>query len=133
MLPLLPLQEGMYFHGAFGEGHDDYTDTYRVQQIAELVGTGRPGGVARQRERGRARGTRRCGRASASSRDGRIAQVIWADVPVDFEVVDATTRPRSAPRLEAVAARTTLATVRSRGATAGSLHPGVADAPRTTG
>ena len=34
VLPLLPLQEGMYFHSAFGAGVEGYQDTYRVQQIA---------------------------------------------------------------------------------------------------
>ena len=88
VLPLLPLQQGMYFHSAFGDGVDGYEDTYRVQQIAELTGPADPellrvsaAAVMRRHQALRA-GFRELA-------DGRMAQVIWADVPVDFEAVDA--------------------------------------------
>ncbi|MBU8838445.1 non-ribosomal peptide synthetase [Mycolicibacterium goodii] len=84
VLPLLPLQEGMYFHSMFG---DSNTDTYRVQQIAELSGPVDPE-ILRM---SLAAVTRRHQALRASFReltDGRLAQVIWADVPVDFQVAD---------------------------------------------
>ncbi|MDT5176330.1 MAG: hypothetical protein QOJ95_528, partial [Mycobacterium sp.] len=87
VLPLLPLQQGMYFHGAFGEGLDDYTDTYHVQQIAELSGTVdaatlRASVIAVVQRHQALRASFR------ELRDGRIAQVIWADVPVEFDTLD---------------------------------------------
>ncbi|MET0699738.1 MAG: amino acid adenylation domain-containing protein, partial [Mycobacterium sp.] len=93
VLPLLPLQEGMYFHGAFGDG----TDTYRVQQIAELSGpvnadTLRDSIAAVMRRHQALRASFR------ELQDGRLAQVIWAEVPVDFGTVDS-----SAERLESLA------------------------------
>ncbi|WP_029115226.1 non-ribosomal peptide synthase/polyketide synthase [Mycobacterium sp. URHB0044] len=88
VLPLLPLQEGMYFHSAFGDGIEGYEDTYRVQQIARISGPVDPdalrASVTAVMRRHQAL------RASFREReDGRLAQVIWADVPVDFRTVDA--------------------------------------------
>nr|WP_233165340.1 non-ribosomal peptide synthase/polyketide synthase [Mycobacterium sp. AT1] len=95
VLPLLPLQEGMYFHGALGAGDDDYTDTYRVQQIAELSGPVDPEALRASLNAVMAR--HQALRAGFHElRDGRIAQVIWADVPVALELVDATTVDESA-------------------------------------
>ncbi|MET0475796.1 MAG: amino acid adenylation domain-containing protein, partial [Mycobacterium sp.] len=95
VLPLLPLQEGMYFHGAFADGH---TDTYRVQQIAELSGP-----VDRDALQAALAAVMRRHQALRASfrelQDGRLAQVIWADVPLDFEAVSA-----DAEQLEAIAA-----------------------------
>ncbi|MGH3639310.1 MAG: amino acid adenylation domain-containing protein, partial [Mycobacterium sp.] len=88
VLPLLPLQEGMYFHGAFGDDADGSTDTYRVQQIAELSG---PVDPDRLRD-SVAAVIRRHHALRASFRelqDGRLAQVIWNDVAVNFEAIEA--------------------------------------------
>ncbi|MHA3022899.1 non-ribosomal peptide synthase/polyketide synthase [Mycobacterium sp. BMJ-28] len=87
VLPLLPLQEGMYFHSAFAEaGTDGVVDTYRVQQIAEISGPVDP-------ETLRASVNAVVARHAAlragfrELRDGRIAQVIWADVEPEFSTV----------------------------------------------
>ncbi|KAA0102330.1 non-ribosomal peptide synthetase [Mycolicibacterium sp. P1-18] len=104
VLPLLPLQEGMYFHGALGAESEDYVDTYRVQQIAELSGPLDPEALRASLSAVVAR--HQALRAGFHElRDGRIAQVIWADVPVVLDVVDATDLDeRSArERLDAVA------------------------------
>ncbi|AKS31661.1 non-ribosomal peptide synthetase [Mycolicibacterium goodii] len=84
VLPLLPLQEGMYFHSTFGDS-DTAADTYRVQQIAELSGPVDPEvlrtsltAVMRRHQALRA--------SFRELTDGRLAQVIWADVPVHFTV-----------------------------------------------
>ncbi|MCV7012892.1 non-ribosomal peptide synthase/polyketide synthase [Mycolicibacterium madagascariense] len=82
VLPLLPLQQGMYFHAAFGG-----TDTYRVQQIAELTG---PLDVDALRASVRAvvarhQALRACFR---ELEDGWLAQVVLAEVTVDVEVAD---------------------------------------------
>ncbi|GAB7066951.1 non-ribosomal peptide synthetase [Mycolicibacterium hodleri] len=88
VLPLLPLQEGMYFHGALGAGSDDYVDTYRVQQIAELSGPVDPEALRASLSAVIAR--HQALRAGFHElRDGRIAQVVWAEVPVVLDVVDA--------------------------------------------
>lgn len=86
VLPLLPLQEGMYFHHALGAGAEGYQDTYRVQQIAELTGPLVPGVL---RDSVRAVVARHQSlRASFRERhDGLLAQVIWSEVPVELEVV----------------------------------------------
>ncbi|TGD89793.1 non-ribosomal peptide synthetase [Mycolicibacterium sp. CH28] len=86
VLPLLPLQEGMYFHSAFGDG----VDTYRVQQIAELTGPVEPEALhaAAHAVLHRHQALRASFRELA---DGRVAQVIWADVPVEFDAVTAGT------------------------------------------
>ena len=80
VLPLLPLQEGMYFHSAYGEG----VDTYQVQQIAELSGPVDPDALRASVSAvvGRHQALRASFREMA---DGRLAQVIWADVAVDFQ------------------------------------------------
>ncbi|CAN5600445.1 non-ribosomal peptide synthetase [soil metagenome] len=102
VLALLPLQEGMYFHGAFGD--DGSTDTYRVQQVAELSGPVNPDAlrdsvIAVQRRHQALRASFR------ELQDGRLAQVIWADVPVDFGTVDLSALDPDAAtlRLETVA------------------------------
>ncbi|MGE2713078.1 non-ribosomal peptide synthase/polyketide synthase [Mycolicibacterium litorale] len=84
VLPLLPLQEGMYFHSAFGAGAED---TYRIQQIAELSGPVDPARLRRSIDAV----LRRHQALRASFRelhDGRLAQVIWADVAVPFDVAE---------------------------------------------
>ncbi|MCV7251749.1 non-ribosomal peptide synthase/polyketide synthase [Mycobacterium hackensackense] len=83
VLPLLPLQEGMYFHSAYTDAASGDTDTYRVQQIAEISGpvdveTLRAGVIATVRRHQALRA------AFREMRDGRIAQVIWADAAVEF-------------------------------------------------
>ena len=83
VLPLLPLQQGMYFHSVYGEG----VDTYRVQQIAALSG---------RLDAARLRHSidavlRRHQALRAGFReldDGTLAQVIWSDVEGKFESVD---------------------------------------------
>ena len=89
VLPLLPLQEGMYLHGAFGAPEDAHVDTYRVQQIAELSGPvdadalrASVAAVVRRHQALRA--------SFRELQDGRLAQVIWAAVDVDVEVIEAT-------------------------------------------
>ncbi|MGE0218363.1 amino acid adenylation domain-containing protein, partial [Mycolicibacterium sp.] len=83
VLPLLPLQQGMYFHSVFGAG----VDTYRVQQIAELTGPLDPAALQRsidavlRRHQALRAGFREL-------RDGRLAQVIWADVTAPVEVAE---------------------------------------------
>jgi len=79
VLPLLPLQQGMYFHAVFGGD----VDTYRVQQVATLSGPLDPvalaGAVRAVLDRHQAL------RASFTElQDGRLAQVIWSRVPVEF-------------------------------------------------
>ncbi|GFG49808.1 non-ribosomal peptide synthetase [Mycolicibacterium agri] len=87
VLPLLPLQQGMYFHNAYGRELDGYQDTYRIQQIAELVGPLNPDGlrdsVAAVIHRHQAL---RAGFRELA--DGTLAQVIWSDVPVEFDHID---------------------------------------------
>ncbi|MEV4642534.1 amino acid adenylation domain-containing protein [Actinoplanes sp. NPDC049548] len=95
ILPLLPLQEGMYFHAVTSD-----VDTYAVQQIAELTGEVDP---ARLRAAVEA-AVRRHEALRASFRelrDGRIVQVIDADVQVPWREVDLTGAPE---RLDEVAA-----------------------------
>ncbi|VEG55906.1 peptide synthetase [Mycolicibacterium aurum] len=83
VLPLLPLQQGMFFHSAFGDG----VDTYRVQQIAKLSGLidtaalrRAVGAVVRRHQALRA-SFREVG-------DGSLAQVIWQDAEPEFDAVD---------------------------------------------
>jgi amino acid adenylation domain-containing protein/non-ribosomal peptide synthase protein (TIGR01720 family) len=84
VLPLLPLQEGMYFHSTYGAG----VDTYQVQQIAELSGPVDPDILRASISAviGRHQALRASFREMA---DGRLAQVIWSDVAVDFQTRDA--------------------------------------------
>ncbi|WP_067497203.1 non-ribosomal peptide synthetase, partial [Actinoplanes sp. TFC3] len=84
VLPLLPLQEGMYFHSVTSE-----VDTYAVQQIAELVGE-----VDAPRLRAaveaavrRHDALRACFR---ETRDGRIVQIIANDVHLPWRFADGT-------------------------------------------
>lgn len=88
VLPLLPLQQGMYFHATMGAGIEGYQDTYRVQQIAELTGPVDPetlrDSIAAVQRRHQALRAGFCER-----RDGLPAQVIWAQVPLEFDTVDA--------------------------------------------
>ncbi|RSM40072.1 non-ribosomal peptide synthetase, partial [Actinoplanes sp. ATCC 53533] len=78
VLPLLPLQEGMYFHSVTSE-----VDTYAVQQIAELTGEVDPARLRRAVEAA----VRRHDALRSSFRelrDGRIVQVVAADVRVPW-------------------------------------------------
>ncbi|WP_343943877.1 amino acid adenylation domain-containing protein [Pseudonocardia zijingensis] len=102
VLPLLPLQQGMYFHARYG---DDSVDTYRIQQIAELSGPLDPhalrDAVAVMVERHPAL---RAGFRDLA--DGRIVQVISGRVELDWRVVDLGDRPyaEALAELERVAA-----------------------------
>ncbi|MCG7597649.1 amino acid adenylation domain-containing protein, partial [Mycobacterium sp. PSTR-4-N] len=79
VLPLLPLQQGMYFHSVFGGS----TDTYRIQQIATLSGPVDPDVLTRAIRRVVDR--HQALRASFTElEDGRLAQVIWSDVEVEI-------------------------------------------------
>ncbi|KAA0115009.1 non-ribosomal peptide synthetase [Mycolicibacterium sp. P9-22] len=84
VLPLSPLQEGMYLHSAF---LDAGTDTYRVQQIAEITGPVDSevlgASVAAVIDRHQALRS-----SFRELRDGRVAQVVWAHADVEFTVVD---------------------------------------------
>jgi amino acid adenylation domain-containing protein/non-ribosomal peptide synthase protein (TIGR01720 family) len=99
VLPLVPLQQGMYFHSTMGAGVEGYQDTYRVQQIAELTGPVDPetlrDSIAAVQRRHQALRAGFCER-----RDGLPAQVIWAQVPLEFDTVDAHGDP---DRLDALA------------------------------
>ena len=78
VLPLLPLQEGMYFHAAASD-----VDTYVVQQIAELSGPVDPARLRRAVEAVVHRHDAL--RASFRElRDGRIVQVIADEVEVPW-------------------------------------------------
>uniref|UniRef100_UPI001C5E6209 non-ribosomal peptide synthetase n=1 Tax=Nonomuraea guangzhouensis TaxID=1291555 RepID=UPI001C5E6209 len=86
VLPLLPLQQGMYFHASFAE---DHTDTYVVQQVAELSGPVDPAALRRAVEAvvHRHDALRACFRELA---DGRVVQVIADAVDVPWREVDLT-------------------------------------------
>ncbi|MEV6150024.1 non-ribosomal peptide synthase/polyketide synthase [Nonomuraea sp. NPDC052129] len=86
ILPLLPLQEGMYFHASFAE---DQTDTYIVQQVAELSGPVDRTALRRAVEAvvHRHDALRACFRDVA---DGRVVQVIAGAVDVPWREVDLT-------------------------------------------
>ncbi|MET0495431.1 MAG: amino acid adenylation domain-containing protein, partial [Actinoplanes sp.] len=95
VLPLLPLQEGMYFHSVVSE-----VDTYAVQQIAELTGEVDPARLRAAVEAAvRRHDALRAG--FRELRDGRIVQVIAADVHVPWREADLTAEGTT---LEAVAA-----------------------------
>ncbi len=85
VLPLLPLQEGMYLHSAFTEAGIGDTDTYRVQQVAEISGPvdaellGRSVTEVVNRHQALRAGFREL-------RDGRVAQVIWRHVEAEYTV-----------------------------------------------
>ncbi|MDG4666640.1 non-ribosomal peptide synthetase [Mycobacterium sp. 236(2023)] len=83
VLPLLPLQEGMYFHSVYGEG----VDTYQVQQIATLSGALDVDVLRASIDAVVAR--HQALRASFRElEDGTVAQVIWAHTRVEFEISD---------------------------------------------
>ncbi|MEU7827689.1 non-ribosomal peptide synthase/polyketide synthase [Nonomuraea sp. NPDC049129] len=86
ILPLLPLQEGMYFHASFAE---DQTDTYIVQQVAELSGPVDRAALRRAVEAvvQRHDALRACFQEMA---DGRVVQVIAGAVEVPWREVDLT-------------------------------------------
>ncbi|TDE41877.1 amino acid adenylation domain-containing protein, partial [Nonomuraea mesophila] len=84
ILPLLPLQEGMYFHASFGAGH---TDTYVVQQVAELSGPVDPEAL----RRAVTATVHRHDALRASFQevaDGRVVQVIAGTVEVPWRTAD---------------------------------------------
>ncbi|QYN39145.1 non-ribosomal peptide synthase/polyketide synthase [Pseudonocardia sp. DSM 110487] len=106
VLPLLPLQQGMYFHANYGDDSDsDTVDTYRIQQIAELTGPldadALQGAVAEMIDRHPAL---RAGFRDLA--DGRIVQVVSGHVEFDWQVVDLTDRAHAdaVAELERVAA-----------------------------
>ncbi|MGE3661222.1 MAG: amino acid adenylation domain-containing protein [Pseudonocardia sp.] len=111
VLPLLPLQQGMYFHANYGgdpaeSGESGASvDTYRIQQVAELSGALDPDGlrtaVAAMVDRHPAL---RAGFRDLA--DGRIVQVVRGHVELDWRVVDLTGRDPAdaAAELERVAA-----------------------------
>ncbi|WP_103380327.1 non-ribosomal peptide synthase/polyketide synthase [Pseudonocardia dioxanivorans] len=86
VLPLLPLQQGMYFHATFGDGS---VDPYRIQQVAELTGPLDPevlrAAVATMVDRHPAL---RAGFRGLA--DGRIVQVVSGHVEFEWRVVDLT-------------------------------------------
>ncbi|MEW5810317.1 MAG: amino acid adenylation domain-containing protein, partial [Actinomycetota bacterium] len=79
VLPLLPLQHGMYFHAVFGGS----VDTYRVQQIASLSGPLDPAALS-QAVRSVVDRHQALRASFTELRDGRLAQVIWAGVDVEI-------------------------------------------------
>ncbi|MHA6616154.1 non-ribosomal peptide synthase/polyketide synthase [Pseudonocardia sp. DLS-67] len=89
VLPLLPLQQGMYFHAGYD---DESVDTYRIQQVAELSGPLDAGAlreaIAAMVERHPAL---RAGFRDLA--DGRIVQVVRGRVDLDWRVVDLSDRP----------------------------------------
>ncbi|WP_460494862.1 amino acid adenylation domain-containing protein [Dactylosporangium cerinum] len=94
ILPLLPLQEGMYVHQAMS---DPGADTYRVQQVARLSG---PVDPVRLRAAVEAAVRRHAALRAGfrELRDGRIVQAIAPSVPVPWRHV------ADAPDLDAVCA-----------------------------
>ncbi|MEV5412193.1 non-ribosomal peptide synthase/polyketide synthase [Thermopolyspora sp. NPDC052614] len=84
ILPLLPLQQGMYFHSSFA---DPGADTYVVQQIAELSGPVSPAALRRAVAAAVRRhdALRACFRETA---DGRVVQVIADDADVPWREFD---------------------------------------------
>ncbi|GAA3192298.1 amino acid adenylation domain-containing protein [Actinocorallia longicatena] len=88
VLPLLPLQEGMYFHARLA-AEDGETDTYVVQQIAELSGPAEPAAL-------RSAVTATVHRHDAlrasfrETADGRVVQVVAGSVDVPWRELDLT-------------------------------------------
>ncbi|MFD4267916.1 amino acid adenylation domain-containing protein [Rhodococcus sp. NPDC058481] len=84
VLPMTPLQEGIYFHSAFETEH---SDPYVVQQIIELTGPVDPQAlhVALQTVVDRHAALRTGLRAVS---DGRVVQVVSGDARVPLESVD---------------------------------------------
>ncbi|TWF80521.1 non-ribosomal peptide synthase protein (TIGR01720 family)/amino acid adenylation domain-containing protein [Pseudonocardia hierapolitana] len=91
VLPLLPLQEGMYFHASYGDDADDTVDAYRIQQIAELTGPldadKLKDAVAAMIDRHPAL---RAGFRGLA--DGRVVQVVSGHVDLDWRAIDLTDR-----------------------------------------
>lgn len=84
VLPLTPLQEGIYFQSAF---EDTGSDPYVVQQVIELSGPVDPGALHRALQTVVDRhAALRTGISSVS--DGRIVQVIRDGVRVPMDVLD---------------------------------------------
>lgn len=79
VLPLLPLQEGMYLHSTFHNG----TDPYRVQQVAQLSGP-LDYMVFKSSIQAVIRRHHALRTSFRELTDGRIAQVIWSEVEVDM-------------------------------------------------
>ncbi|MFC9552147.1 amino acid adenylation domain-containing protein [Rhodococcus sp. NPDC056960] len=106
VLPLTPLQEGIYFQSAF---EDTGTDPYVVQQVIELTGsvdaTALHRGLQAVVDRHAAL---RAGVQAVS--DGRVVQVVRDDVRVPMEVLDLTGTPEPGRRVDEV-----LAADRARG------------------
>ncbi len=85
VLPLTPLQEGIYFQSAF---EDTGTDRYAVQQVIELTGPVDAAALHRGLL-GRSRyAALRVGVRAVS--DGRVVQVVNENVQVPMEVLDLT-------------------------------------------
>ncbi|WP_037178410.1 non-ribosomal peptide synthetase [Rhodococcus sp. UNC363MFTsu5.1] len=84
VLPMTPLQEGIYFHSAFETEH---SDPYVVQQIIELTGPVNPQALhaALQTVVDRHAALRTGLRAVS---DGRVVQVVSGDARVPMETVD---------------------------------------------
>ncbi|MEU2000866.1 amino acid adenylation domain-containing protein [Rhodococcus sp. NPDC019627] len=106
VLPLTPLQEGIYFQSAF---EDTGSDSYVVQQVIELSGPVDPGALHRALQTVVDRhAALRTGISSVS--DGRIVQVIRDGVRVPMDVLDLTEVANPSQRIEEV-----LAADRARG------------------
>ncbi|GHJ44011.1 non-ribosomal peptide synthetase [Catellatospora sp. TT07R-123] len=100
ILPLLPLQQGMYFHAAYAESE---VDTYRVQQVAELGGALDPA-VLRAAVAATVRRHDALRASFAELSDGRIAQVIAADVELPWQAFDLGGAPDPDAELARIAA-----------------------------
>ncbi|TQC50217.1 amino acid adenylation domain-containing protein [Rhodococcus sp. WS4] len=106
VLPLTPLQEGIYFQSAFD---DTGADPYVVQQVIELTGPVDAAALHRGLQAVVDRhAALRVGVQAVS--DGRIVQVVRENVPVPMEVLDLTGIPDPARRVDEV-----LAADRARG------------------
>ncbi|MGW5145710.1 amino acid adenylation domain-containing protein [Rhodococcus koreensis] len=106
VLPLTPLQEGIYFQSAF---EDTGADPYVVQQVIELTGPVDAAALHRGLQTVVDRhAALRVGVRAVS--DGRVVQVVGDDVRVPMEVLDLTGVADPAPRVEEV-----LAADRARG------------------
>ncbi|QNA77333.1 amino acid adenylation domain-containing protein [Streptomyces sp. So13.3] len=86
VLPLLPLQEGMYFHARVADA-DDGADTYLVQQIAELTGPVDPAAL-RQAVTATVHRHDALRACFAETGDGRVVQVLAGTVEVPWRELD---------------------------------------------
>ena len=101
VLPLSPLQEGLYFHAVHGGD-----DVYVVQQILELEGALDPDAL----REAAARLAARHDALRATFRElpgGRLVQVIAAEMVPDFTVADGTCRGDWPPPSASAASRWT--------------------------